>query len=55
MRGGCLVVGQIPQTQVTNRQMLVSPVVATSGAHTIAFTRTDPNDKTTFIDGVTVQ
>jgi hypothetical protein len=29
--------------------------VATTGAHTIAFTGTDPNDKTTFIDNVTVQ
>ena len=29
--------------------------VATSGAHTIAFTGTDPNDKTTFIDKVTLQ
>jgi hypothetical protein len=29
--------------------------VATTGAHTIVFTGTDPNDKTTFIDSVTVQ
>ena len=29
--------------------------VATSGAHTIAFTGTDPNDRTTFIDSVAVQ
>jgi hypothetical protein len=28
--------------------------VATTGARAIAFTGTDPNDKTTFIDGVTV-
>jgi len=28
--------------------------VAISGAHTITFTGTDPNDKTTFIDAVTV-
>jgi hypothetical protein len=29
--------------------------VATTGAHTLTFTGTDPNDKTTFIDNVTVQ
>jgi hypothetical protein len=29
--------------------------VATTGAHTLTFTGTDPNDKTTFIDSVTVQ
>ena len=29
--------------------------VATSGAHTIMFAGTDPNDKTTFIDAVTLQ
>jgi len=29
--------------------------VATTGAHTIAFTGTDPNDKTTFIDAVMLQ
>jgi hypothetical protein len=29
--------------------------VATTGAHTLTFTGTDANDKTTFIDNVTVQ
>ena len=29
--------------------------VATTGAHTLAFTGTDPDDKTTFIDSVVVQ
>jgi len=29
--------------------------VATSGSHTIVFTGTDPNDRTTFIDSVTIQ
>jgi hypothetical protein len=29
--------------------------VATTGTHTITFTGTDPSDKTTFIDEVTLQ
>jgi len=33
----------------------ISFSVATTGAHTIAFTGTDPEDKTTFIDAVTLQ
>jgi hypothetical protein len=29
--------------------------VVTAGAHTISFSGTDPSDKTTFIDAVTIQ
>ena len=48
-------VGGLVSPASTNFSSVSIPFsVATSGAHTIAFTGTDPSDKTTFIDLVTL-